>query len=429
MPLAPAEAYTADVERLGGRAPLGPADDAWLLFSHVLARAAQCAHAKRAALYVAAARTIRPVLPEHGDDRTHAALIAAVDALATLAVDGAIEAVQTAVTAVQSVVAQQEQAGAFHLAFSTLSATRQALAPVLDARSRGLLLAQHGRVARQLGALAAASRFYQAATRAARTAGAPDVAAGALIGAGVLASMRGNYPEARTCYRRALRAATVAGAAVHQRACHHGLLHAALAAHDLDTALAHGWAAMRSLPDDAVAERAEALINLGAVGREAGEHRAALGAALSAIELADLPRLRLPALGTAARAAAALGEHRLLDFLVADVERTVARSGQQFENARALVELAEAFDGVHDEIALRYAVRARTLAHTGTFHEIAARADAVLGVVDDGYAPAANGSPARMAMHAPIRTARARAVLRTLEALPAAQRYESLVAC
>jgi hypothetical protein len=98
---------------------------------------------------------------------------------------------------VQAVVAQEEQAGAFVLAFSTLAALRRALSPVLDRRTEGLVLAQQGRVARQLGALSAAAELYAGSVRAARAARAPDVTARALIGSGVLASMRGNYPEAR----------------------------------------------------------------------------------------------------------------------------------------------------------------------------------------------------------------------------------------
>ena len=418
--LPPAEAYAADVARLGGRAPLGPADDAWLLVAHALARAAECGRADRGALFALAAQTIAALLREHGDERTGTALAVAADALAAIADAPVPEAMRATTGALQTVVAQQEQVGAFHLAFSTLTAIRQALAPVLDARSRGLLLAQQGRVARQLGALATATQLYRAAAAAGRRAGAPDVAARALLGAGALASNRGNYPESRLYFERARRAARRAGCAVLLRSSYHGLLFAAFAANDLDAALAHGWAAVHGLPDDATDERAEALLNLGEVGRQAGEHRAALGAALSALELTDLPRLRLPALGTAARAAAALGEHRLLSFLMADVERTVTRSGQEFENARAFVELAEAFDGLHNDLSVQYAARARALAGAGAFHEITARADAVLG---DGATQPAH------ATGRPVRSARARAVLRTLETLPATARYERLVAC
>lgn len=439
VPLAPHEAYAADVTRLDGRAPLGAADDAWLTLAHTLARAATLPRADRAAVCTAGARMMGLVLPERVDDRLCSVIAAAADALGDLAgrlaaacetsdangAAGDTEAVRVAVGALQTVIAQEEQAGAFLLAFSTLAALRQVFAPVLDARSRGLLLAQQGRVARQLGALAAAAKLYRAAAQAGRRAGAPDVAARALLGGGALASNRGNYPKSRALYRRALKEATLAGSAFLQRASHHGLLYAAFAANDADTALAHGWAAVRSLPQDAADERAEALLNLGEVGRQAHEYRAALGACLSALELTDIPRLRLPALGTAARAAAALGEHRLLEFLARDVERTIARSGQQFENARALVELAEAFDGIRDDLALCYASRAHALADAGTFHEITARADDVIA----GSVPASEDRTRVDVVSRAMRSPRARAVLRSLEALPAPRRYEELVTC
>lgn len=461
VPLPPYEAYVADVERLDGRAPLGPTDDAWLALAHALARAAALPRAERASVCGGGARMIAATLAELpapdpltltdaladagadvgdvGADRARAVTLAAADALGAAAewlgqlgttfddASGAVPsgALADAVAALQTLVAQEEQAGAFLLAFSTLAAARRALAPVLDARSRGLLLAQQGRVARQLGALAHAARLYRAAARAGRHADAPDVAARALLGAGALASNRGNYPESRTLYRRALRAATRAESAFLVRASHHGLLYAAFAAHDLDAALTHGWAALRRLPNDATAERAETLINLGEVGLQAGEHRAALGACLSAVELTDVPRLRLPALGTAARAAAALKEYNLLDFLAREVERAVVRSGQHFENARALVEFAEAFDGVRNGTALQYAARARDLAASGAFHEITARADGVLS----GAAVPKQQIPPAQSCDVVTRTPRALAVLRTLEVLPAARRYHGLAAC
>jgi predicted ABC-type sugar transport system permease subunit len=70
---------------------------------------------------------------------------------------------------------------------------------VLDRRGEGLLLAQQGRVARQLGALATAAELYAASAQAGRAARAPDVVARALIGGGVLASMRGTIRRRGGC--------------------------------------------------------------------------------------------------------------------------------------------------------------------------------------------------------------------------------------
>lgn len=451
-PATPGHAYAADVARLNGREPVGPADDAWLALAQAVTRAAALPPTQRPTVLAAGADRLCALLPTDLSPAARRTLAAAAEGLhafaarlgrwraadrtpACCAADG--RATADALAAVQQVVAEQEQAGAFLLAFSTLAALRVAIAPVLDARGQGLLLAQQGRVARQLGALTTAAELYDSAVRMARAARAPDVAARALIGSGVLASMRGNYPQARDFFRRGLRAADRANDAELQRAGHHGLLVAAFAADDVDTALAHGWAAVRGLSEDASEARAEMLANLGEVGRQAGEHRAALGACLSALELTDLSRIRLPALGTAVLAAARLGEHKLLAFLARDVERTVARSGQPYENARALINVAEAYVGSGAPVAARYASSAANLAESGNFHEISARAEHVLARMEAAArTPAApNDAAERVApgtsawSDTAIRTPRARAVLRSLESLPAAHRYAARAAC
>lgn len=451
VPAPPGEAYAADVARLNGREPVGLVDDAWLALAHALARAGSLPVAHRPRVLAAGAEVVEALLPPDAPPAVRDALYAAADGLRTLCtqltregltlhrpLDRVGAAMITWVTAaVQQVVAQQEQAGVFLLAFSTLAAVRAAFDDSLDARAEGLLLAQQGRVARQLGALTTAAELYGAAARAARTGRAADVAARALLGGGALATVRGNYPEARALYRRALVAAERAEDGELRRAAHHGLLLAAFAARDVDTALAHGWAAVRGLSADAADERAEMLVNLGEVGRQAGEFRAALGACLSALELTDLPRLRLPALGTAALAAARLDERALLGFLARDVERTVARSGQPFENARALVELAEAQILVADLSAAEASAScAGALAGQGGFHEVAARADGVLTAVAAARAAvAAPGAGAAVTVTAEesavppaVRTPQARAVLRSLEALPASRRHRATAA-
>ena len=429
-PLAPGEAYAADVARLNGREPIGPADDAWLALAHVLARAAQLPGAQRAPLLAAGADGAAIVLPFDAPAAMREVLESAVEGLRALAeslrrvggptrqagVTGPdIKGVHAAVGALQATVEQQEQAGAFVLAFSTLAALRSALAPVLDRRAEGLLLAQQGRVARQLGAMAAAAELYAQSVRAARAARAPDVAARALIGAGSLATVRGNYPDARAFFRQGIAAAVHAEAEEHRRAGHHGLMIAALAACDVETALAHGWSAFREIRTEATAARAEMLVNLGAVGRQAGEYRAALGACLTALEITDVPRIRIPALGTAALSAAQLGERKLFGFLVKDFERTCGLSGQMFENARALVEFAEAASVLNDEHqSFGFLQRAVLIAEEGRFHEVTAHAELVqntLARLRESEVTSVAWSP------------KARSTLRSLERLSAETRY------
>jgi len=425
-------AYAADVARLDGREPVGPADDAWLVLAHAVARAEALPPGERPAVLVAGATQVEALLPADAPVPVRAALTAAAEGLRTLAgrldrwtgrasgvPDDEREVLRAAVSALQVVIAQQEQAGVFLLAFSALAALRGALAPVLDARSEGLLLAQQGRVARQLGAMASAAELYDAAVRAGRAARAPDVAARALIGGGVLASMRGNYPQARDLFRRGLTAAERAGVEEHVRAGHQGLLMAALAAQDVETAFAHGWAAFRETPPDAIDARAEMLVTLGDVSRQSGEYRAALGACLSALELTDTARVRLPALGTAALSAACLGERRLFAFIASDAERTITRSGQPFENARALVEIAEAAMMLGLAEAESLAGRAELLAVAGCFHEVTARVE----MVRAGVARASRQRDSRVDASGSRWSVKTRTVLRSLEALAVTGSY------
>jgi hypothetical protein len=175
-------------------------------------------------------------------------------------------------------------------------------------------------------------------------------------------------------------------------------------------------------------------VNLGEVGRQVGAHRAALGACLSALELTSVPRVRLPALGTAALAAARLGETSLLPFLARDVERSATRSGQPYENARAFVELAEAYLTTSPADAVAFATRAAIVADAGGFHEITLRADDVradaarqaqraLGHPAASQVPRAAPDGARDPVPVGVRSAQAQAALRSLAALPGALRY------
>jgi tetratricopeptide (TPR) repeat protein len=434
----PFEAYREDVERLAGRSPIGAADDAWLVAAHTLARAAALPVGDRAALLAAGGDAVRAVVAEalavrvdEPGERLLRTAGAAGDALSELArllaePEVAAESFGAPVAALQQLVAEQEQAGAFRLAFTTLGMLRLAASPALDARSTGLLLAQQGRAARQLGALETARELYREAVRTARRADVPEVATRALLGLGVLANMRGNYPDARRWFRRAVAAARRCGSRELQHAAHQGLFVAAIAAHDVETALAHGWAAVRRTAPDMPNERAEALANLADVACLAGDHRAALGAGLSVLELTDLARIRLPVLATALRAAAALGELRLVAHLISDAERTIARSGQPYENARVLNAIAEVLVARDDDRAAGYATRAGELARAGGFHEVLLHADEALEHAGRKRHVGVDGVRQGIAtgdVATEPRTARARAVLRTMEALPGARRY------
>jgi tetratricopeptide (TPR) repeat protein len=377
-PLPPFRAYADDVARLGGRTPLGPDDDGWLLLAQTLGRAATVAGDERGAVVAAGASALRETAAGAACAALGDELLAAARAFGEDDDVASERAVATLCAAVQRVVSAEERAGAFRLAFTTLAAAREMLARFMDARTEGLLLAQQGRVARQLGALETARTLYLTAARAGRRAKAPDVAARALLGLGALASMRGNYPEARASYRRVLGLTRRAGAQELERAAHQGLLVAAVAAGDTDTALWHGWSAFTETPHEDADTRAEMLVSLADVTRLAGQHRAALGACLTALDLTSDIRICLPALGIAAISSAHLGNSGVLVDLIERAESIMAHSGQPFENAFTLLELAEASATAGLDRGVELARRAMAIAEASAFHEIALRAQWVL---------------------------------------------------
>ena len=197
----------------------------------------------------------------------------------------------------------------------------------------------------------------------------------AAVGRGILANMRGNYPEAHAAYEAALAAALDVPAVASM--AHHGLMLAASAAGDVNAALAHGWRAFESAAGDPT-RRADMLINLAELCRKVGQYAAALRGYQAALVLTRLPRLRLAALDGAAVAAAHVGNRALLAELTRTAEAEIASSGLPYESAVAWLALAEAPArvGAAAEVA-RSRARAMELAMAGGFHEVRYRAEAL----------------------------------------------------
>jgi tetratricopeptide (TPR) repeat protein len=280
-----------------------------------------------------------------------------------------------------------EGQGAFHLAYSLLSGFRRAVVS-LSRWDVGRILALQGRIARQLGALDTADDNYRVAQRISREVREPDLYVRAMLGRGVIAATRGNYPKARVHFRRSLRAAQRSGLIEHESAAHNALLMAAIAAKDLDSALTHGWAALAyssKLPD----RHAEVLVNLAEVALLAGHPESALAACVEALGLTRIDRVLLAGYGTGANAAARLRRRAVLDRIAADSLKVIQRSGQQLDKAYTLVELAEAYATVAgwDE-ARTFLIRAREIAEPAGFFEILHRADIVAAQVAAPQSPA-----------------------------------------
>lgn len=374
--LSPVEAYRRDLARLGRTTSFGDEDDGWLLLAHVVRqRAASGAPADVAT-------------PEEdaGALRRLAARVAAA-----LEIDGAI------VAELSAAALRMESAGALLLAASMLASLERALGDTL-VLERGRVVAQWARVERMLGETDVAADLYERARRLGVRHKLPELRVRADLGIGVLARIRGNYPEARERFRRALSVAEREGFAELTGIAHQSLMIAASAAHDVDAALMHGWAAFAHATDSL--NETVVLLNLATICLDSGEDVAALRGFLTAAERAVRPAHRSAARAGAAVAAARMGDRPLLLACAADVERALTELGP-YERAQRLLTLSDAWLAA-GEVAAELSARERGLAvaRAHGFGEL-------LHEYESGRrpqpAPSAGGAPAPVALSAGAR--------------------------
>lgn len=411
------EAYRDDLAASAQVGTFGPDDVAWLLVAELLDRRARAGMtddpARLAALDAELDAALRRAVPAVTQDGVPGGDGAPPPTPAPA--DGSGEAFRAGwegavADAVLRLADGMEEAGALHLAYTTLWTLERAL-PSLDGRRQALVLAARARTARMAGASETAAGLYDTVARIGRAMGDDDLVARSLLGRAVLARRRGNYPESRALYRRALRAATRCGATELAGLAHHGLLIAASVAGDVSTALVHGWTAYELVGDDP-SRQADLLGTLGAVGSAAGYYDAAIGAYLGAARRSPATRVRLPALAGAALCAAYLDDPDRLTAITRAVDGDLAQDVLPFERAQALVLLAQAWGtrgpGDADARARHYAQQALAIARAGGYHELVLEVEAIGSVPH--AAPAA--SPRRV-------QAPARQVLRVLAHLDA----------
>jgi hypothetical protein len=372
LPLqSPLEAYRSDLSRHPNRTDFGRSDTVWLLVAHCLHRLSRAhGEARRsiaencAAAIGDLASTVAPDTPEE------AVMIAQLARLRA-----ALPSIDTQrggadlIDAARTLARQMGEAGALWLAFSTLGHVRLA-ASAARARDVGLAMADQAWVARTLGDLDSAEELYDQVTAAGVRAGEVELVARSLLGKGVTARVRGNYPKARTWLREGLEQAEAAGLSDLAAIGHQGLLIAAGTAGDLDTALVHGWAAYELLSADPD-RQAEVLINVAQASLDAGQAIAARSGFLASMSRSESPRFRLACLGGAAVASATVGDSATLISLACKAEESLSPSAFPFETAGVLKSLYRAFDLVGDATrAEDYRLRARALARRNGFFEI-----------------------------------------------------------
>ena len=372
LPLqSPLEAYRSDLSRHPNRTDFGRSDTVWLLVAHCLHRLSRAHGDARRSIAENCASAIGDLASTVSPDTPEEAVMIAQ--LARLR--GALPAIDTQcgcgdlIDGARILARQMADAGALWLAFSTLGHVRVA-ATCARARDLGLAMADQAWVARTLGDLDSADELYDEVTSAGQRAGEVELVARALLGKGVTARVRGNYPHARKWLRQGLEHAEAAGLADLAAVGHQGLLIAAATAGDNPTALVHGWAAFElaaNVPD----RQAEILINLSQVSLLAGQARAARSGFLASMARSDSPRVQLPCIGGAAVASATVGDVAMVSRLAATAEESLAATAFPFETAGVLKSFYQAFDLVGESHrAEEYRLRARALARKNGFFEI-----------------------------------------------------------
>jgi tetratricopeptide (TPR) repeat protein len=372
LPLqSPLEAYRSDLSRHPNRTDFGRSDTVWLLVAHCLHRLSRAHGVARRSIAENCASAIGDLASTVSPDTPEEAVM--ITQLARLR--GALPLIDTAcggadlIDAARILARQMGDAGALWLAFSTLGHVRVA-ASAARPRDIGIAMADQAWVARTLGDLDSAEELYNEVTAMGTRAHEVELVARALLGKGVTARVRGNYPSARKWLREGLKQAEAAGLADLAAIGHQGLLIAAATAGDNPTALVHGWAAFElaaEVPD----RQAEILINLSQVSLLAGQARAARSGFLASMARSDSPRVHLPCMGGAAVASATVGDAATVCRLAAAAEESLSATAFPFETAGVLKSLYQAFDLVGDAArAEGYRLRARALARKNGFFEI-----------------------------------------------------------
>jgi tetratricopeptide repeat protein len=368
----PLDAYRFDLKRNPERSDFGASDTVWLLVAHCLQRIARAPRDDRALVGANCAEALRGLLPGPGgaegtqlDAATVTALARVCDHLGGVMVRESIDQVCQAARTLSTSMAN---AGATGLAFSMMGHLTR-VASEASPREQGLNLATQGLLARYLGNLDAAEEFYELAHDTGRDADDPEVIVRSLLGRGVIARRRGNYPKARDWFETGLADAVEAELTALACTAHAGLTIVATEMRDYDAGLTHGWAAfVNASTEDG---RVEALINLAELALRVGEPAAAGRAFISVLGRTTIARYRLAAAAGAAVSAGRCGDAARLGALAEFIEREAERASLPYESAYAWYSLSTAFSAVGaSDRAERLRQRARVIAQAGKFFEL-----------------------------------------------------------
>lgn len=264
--------------------------------------------------------------------------------------------------------------GCFELALSVVSSVCRLSST--GGYAGAMLATTHlGRVARQMNELSIAEDCYSTVVATSVRERDGPLQARGHIGLALIHDMRGNLPACEQEYRRVLAVAAPNGACA--IGAWQGLMTIAMTRGDLGDALQYGWR-IYDASDDNPDGRIAALSDLSIVSTQAGFPRPAMNGFRQALALCTADRHRLPVLGGAIRAAAALGERELAMSYDQQAFNGIAVANQPFTAAMVLLHLADAWITLREfDMAKARIDSARALAERYRYAEYIFRADAL----------------------------------------------------
>ena len=355
------EAYSTDIAHRRSDEPLTPHDGQWIAVGTLLSHACNVSVRTRERLLTQARTMMRDLLGE--------ALWTQGPPLdAAPPSDGHILAPR-----VRLLCEQVEDAGAIHLADALLGAYLLS-GDEIDALERGRIAALRARLAWKRGDHATALERYRRVRAIARRIGSTELEVRAEVGFAVVARQRGNYPASRTAARRAVQVGEAHGLARLAALGHQLLMVAAVVAGDLNTALQHSWLAYANVRGDATDEAAH-LVDTAQLFLDAGHADVASAGFAAALERRIPDRIRLPALGGAALAAARQGDEHTLSRMADAVRRTLNDGLLPYASVVGRLDIAEALETIgHVDAAEPFRHEAETVASAQRYHELVHRA-------------------------------------------------------
>ncbi len=264
-----------------------------------------------------------------------------------------------------------EDAGALELSDAILCAYLAADTS-LAAVEYGRVEAVRARLAWKRGELDVAEGRYRRVAMMARDTKSDELRVRAWIGRAIIARHRGNYPASRRYGQNAIVLAERSGLHRLASVAHHTVMVAAGVGKEFESAVEHGWQAFLSADGDVTLESG-ALGNVGQLFLDAGHPETAMAAFRAVLARRASDRIRVPALGGLAIAAARLDLPDIAYMATDDVlDRFSANAGvSAYDTASTLVDLTCAYLALGEEArAEEFRAKAHAIAVSKGFHEI-----------------------------------------------------------